>query len=117
MVTRLNLVVIRVADLERSAQLYQSLGLALIKEHHGGGPEHYSANVHGTILELYPRRSESEQTSQVRLGFCVESLDKVLDSIQKSGGRVLSTARDSPWGRRAVIEDLDGHRIEITGER
>jgi len=110
-------VVIRVADLEQSVRFYQFLGLPLVKEHHGGGLEHYSADLQGTILELYPRRSESEQTSRVRLGFSVDSLDEALSSIQKSGGHIISGAKDSPWGRRALIEDVDGHRIELVEER
>lgn len=29
-----------------------------------------------------------------------------------NGGHILSAAQDSPWGVRAVIVDLDGHRVE-----
>jgi hypothetical protein len=109
---KLNLVVIRVADLERAANLYRALGLPLVRERHGTGPEHYSADIQGTILELYPRQPGSEGTTQVRLGFAVDDLEKAVDSIQAAGGRIVSPAQASPWGRRAVIEDIDGHRIE-----
>ena len=110
---KLNLVVIRVADLERSADFYRSLGLSLVKERHGSGPEHYSAEIQGTVLELYPRQSEAEETRHVRLGFAIEDLDEVVGGIHECGSRVISSAKDSPRGRRAVIADPDGHKIEL----
>jgi hypothetical protein len=29
------------------------------------------------------------------------------------GTNTLTSPRDSPWGRRAVIRDLDGHSVEL----
>jgi len=50
----LNLVVIRSADIERAAAFYKELGLVMIKQQHGNGPEHYSAQLGITIFEIYP---------------------------------------------------------------
>jgi lactoylglutathione lyase len=110
---RINLIVIRVSDIERSACFYQALGLVLIREKHGSGPEHYSADLEGTIFELYPR-SDPEGTSQVRLGLTVNQLDRVVSACLTAGARLVAPPKESPWGRRAVIEDLDGHKIELT---
>ena len=110
---RINLIVIRVFDIERSACFYQALGLALTREKHGSGPEHYSADLEGTTLELYPR-SDQEDTSRVRLGFTVNKLDRVVNACVTAGARLVAPARKSQWGRRAVIEDPDGHKIELT---
>jgi catechol-2,3-dioxygenase len=44
---RINLIVIRVSDIDRSAAFYRALGLVLVKERHGTGPEHYSADLKG----------------------------------------------------------------------
>ncbi len=113
MPTRLNLVVIRVADLERSAAFYRSMQVSLVKERHGAGSDHYSADLGGVVVELYLRRSESEATTQTRLGFFVEKLDDVLSACQASGGQLIAAAKDSPWGRRAIVKDPDGHTIEL----
>ncbi len=113
MPAKLNLVVIHVANLQESASFYSSLGLSLVRERHGTGPEHYSADLGGTVLELYPRRSESEGTAQTRLGFSVNGLDGILAACLSSGGRLVAAAKDSPWGRRAVLQDPDGHKIEL----
>jgi hypothetical protein len=34
-------------------------------------------------------------------------------SIEMCGTNTLTSPRDSPWGRRAVIRDLDGHSVEL----
>jgi hypothetical protein len=31
------------------------------------------------------------------------------------GETSISAPKDSPWGRRAVVADSDGHRVELTG--
>lgn len=111
---RINLIVIRVADIERSACFYRALGLALTREKHGTGPEHYSADLEGTIFELYLRSPDQEGTSRVRLGFTVDQLDRVVNACLTAGARLVEPVKESPWGRRAVIEDLDGHKIELT---
>ena len=113
MATRLNLVVIRVADLERSASFYRSMQMPLTKESHGAGPDHYSVDLGGVVMELYPRRSEAEATTQTRIGLVVEKLDDVLAVCQASGGQLIAAAKDSPWGRRAIVKDPDGHTIEL----
>src|SRR5260221_11549354 len=98
MPTRLNLVVVRVADLERSAAFYRSMQVSLVKERHGAGPDHYSADLVGVVVELYLRRSESEATTQTRLGFLVEKLDDVLSAWQASRGELIPAAKKLPWG-------------------
>jgi predicted enzyme related to lactoylglutathione lyase len=113
MPTRLNLVVIRVADFERSASFYRSMQMPLTKERHGAGPDHYSVDLGGVVMELYPRRSEAEATTQTRIGFVVDKLDEVLAASQASGGQLIAAAKDSPWGRRAIVKDPDGHTIEL----
>lgn len=111
---RINLIVIRVSDIERSACLYRALGLALTREKHGTGPEHYSADLEGTIFELYPQSTDQEGTSRIRLGFTVNQLDRVVNACVTAGARLVASPKESSWGRRAVIEDPDGHKIELT---
>ena len=109
----LNLVVIRSTDLDRSARFFAALGVELSREIHGSGPEHLAGRAGSVVLELYPSESAGT-TTVVRLGFCVQSIAKVLASLANEGGVVLSPPTGSPWGLRAVVVDPDGHRVELT---
>jgi len=111
---QLNLVVIRSADLDRSAQFYKLLDLDLIKHHHGSGPEHYTCELGKVVLEIYPRQADTDSTNSVRIGFQVLSVNAVVDELMKQGVKIISPPKDSSWGRRAVVVDPDGHRVELT---
>ena len=108
----LNLVVIYAKDLEISKEFYQTLGISFLYEQHGRGKKHLSAGLEGIVFEIYPRRDDVE-TSAVRLGFRVSSVDKAIEDLDLYGVIVLSPPQDSQWGRRAVILDPDGYKIEL----
>jgi lactoylglutathione lyase len=112
--TYLNLVVIRVANIERSAKFYELLDLSFTKHSHGSGPEHYACELGNLVFEIYPREKDGQPTSATRIGFQVALLDEVMEKLKKSGVKIISPAKDSPWGRRAVVSDPDGHRVELT---
>ena len=111
---QINLIVIRSANIDRSAEFYGLLGLQLIKHSHGSGPMHYAAEMGAQVFEIYPIQKENETSVGARIGFKVEGLDAAVERLQEAGGRVISSPKESPWGRRAVLADLDGHRIELT---
>lgn len=111
---QLNLVVIRAEDIDLAAQFYGFLGLEFIKHRHGSGPEHYAFEQGSVVFEIYPRSKQGESSAGTRIGFQVSSLDAVIADLEKAGARVVSPPKDSLWGRRAVIDDLDGHRVELT---
>lgn len=69
-------------------------------------------SLEGIVFEIYPRNSNID-TSAVRLGFRVSSVDKVVADLEEIEVVVLSSPRDSQWGRRAVILDPDGYKIEL----
>lgn len=111
---KLNLIVIKVSDLSPSVSFYESLGLRFVEEQHGNGPVHYSCDVGGTIFEIYPS-DENSGGQDVRLGFVVDDgLDQIVGQLEENGSKVISHPKNSPWGRRAVIADPGGHRIELT---
>ena len=110
----INLVVIRSADLERSLLFYRALGLSFGKEQHGRGPEHYASEIGSTVFELYPREGESPSSAALRLGFRVRSLDDCLAALTRQGVEVVTAPRNTPWGRRVVVKDPDGHCVEIS---
>jgi lactoylglutathione lyase len=49
-----------------------------------------------------------------RLGFQVSSVDTVVCELKKYGASIVSPPADSEWGRRAIVADPDGHRVELT---
>lgn len=109
-----NLLVLRSPDIHRAAAFYlRALGIPFALERHGAGPEHYAASVDGFVFELYPVGAGRPPTTSVRIGFRVASVDDLMPLVQDAGGEVVSSPRDSAWGRRAVVKDLDGHTIEL----
>lgn len=110
----LNLVVLRSPDIARAAAFYSRLGLHFTSHRHGSGPEHFSAELSETVFELYPLTADGPPTLGTRIGFRVPSVDAALAAINDYPDAVVTPPKDSPWGRRAVITDPDGHRIELS---
>ena len=113
----LNLIVIRSGDMERAVQFYELLGLTFAKHRHDSGPEHFSADMNGCVFEIYPRRSEADSTASVRLGFQVADVDSLVSELIEAGIKIVTEPANTEWGRRAVVEDSDGHRIEIVSAK
>jgi len=110
----LNLVVLRSPDMPRLVAFYSRLGLQFTQHRHGSGPEHWSAELPGGgVFELYPLSSDSASTLGTRIGFRVPSVDAALAALSEYPTAVVTPARDSEWGRRAVVADPDGHRVEL----
>jgi lactoylglutathione lyase len=109
----LTLVVLRSPDLSRSLEFYSKLGLKFVKHRHGTGPEHFSAELPGGVFELYPLGVDGPSTYGTRIGFTVQSIDDTIAALKDCRAAVLSAPKDSEWGRRAVVADPDGHRIEL----
>jgi lactoylglutathione lyase len=110
----LNLIVIRSVDLERSVNFYQRLGLIFVKHRHDTGLEHFASTLGGVTFEIYPQTPKAGTTIGTRLGFQVLDLDALMTTLSKADTQILIQPTDSEWGRRAVIADPDGHRIELT---
>jgi lactoylglutathione lyase len=104
--------VLYVPDLARSRRFYEQLGLKFELEKHGQGPEHLSSRLGDVVLELYPCGKEAP--GRVRLGFQVDSVDRVVAELQSAGVMPVRPPQPSPWGRRAVIRDPDGNTVELT---
>lgn len=113
---RCNLVVIRSHDLERAVAFYAALPLKLTKHRHGDGPEHYATESGFPVFEIYPLSADGQSTTATRIGFAVKEVDQVYDRLIALGAQGVSAPKLSPWGRRAVVSDFDGHRVELTGE-
>ena len=108
-----SLLVIRSPDIERAVTFYQAIGILFERHSHGKGPEHYASETCGFVFEIYPLPDESRATTNTRIGFNVGSVDDCLELLAKLDVDVVSPAKDSEWGRRAVVRDLDGHTVEL----
>lgn len=110
---RLNLVVLRSPDIDRAVTFYLQMGLCFTRHAHGSGPEHYTSEVGGLVFEVYPSTARSQPTTGTRIGFQVDSVDEMVALLSAIGAEVVSSPKDSEWGRRAVVKDLDGHVVEL----
>ncbi len=111
-----NLVVLRSRDLDQAHLFYSALGLSFVRHAHGKGPEHLASEVDGHVFEIYPLQNEGGITSATRVGFAVSSVDDAYKAVVGAGGSSISEPADAPWGRRAVVVDPDGHRVELTAK-
>ncbi|RZG78960.1 bleomycin resistance protein [Acinetobacter sp. WCHAc060033] len=100
----INLIVLKVKNIERTRQFYSQFGLVFKSEQHGNGPEHYSCNLNGLIFEIYPALDDlSNLTQNIRLGFCVENLSQLFENITDIE-KIISPPQNTPFGFRAVIK-------------
>ena len=92
--TSLSLLVLRTAKIGACLEFYKGLGLTMVEEKHGKGPVHYSSSSNGITIEIYPETqknsTESRAERTIRLGFMVESLAAILESLETLGARVLT---------------------------
>jgi len=109
----LALLVIQAKDLDASLQFYQLLGLRFVQEQHGTGPRHHASELGPLVFEIYPCRSDGP-ISPVRLGFRIPAFDGTLELLRGRGVRIISEPKQTTWGRRAIVEDPDGNRVELT---
>lgn len=108
-----NLLVIRANDIDALVEFYKELGMNFEKHRHGKGPEHYASENEGFVFEIYPVGKDLKSTSGLRFGFKVNSLEEVLAKIERFDYTLVVEPKESPWGRRMVLDDLVGHRIEF----
>jgi predicted enzyme related to lactoylglutathione lyase len=109
----LNLLVIRARDPERLCRFYSAIGLSFVREQHGNGPVHHSSEIGHSVFEIYPRAHDEPTTSGARIGFNVLSLDEVLKALQREDAAIVSGPKATSNGRRAVVADPEGHRVEL----
>ncbi|GGX93243.1 hypothetical protein GCM10007160_20970 [Litchfieldella qijiaojingensis] len=106
--TSLDLVVVRVSDVEQSKLFYEALGLRFKKEKHGNGPLHYSSKIGDVVFEIYPASGENPVSAGTRLGFSTVVREDLDSTIMSLGGQVISRSDSG-----IVVADPDGIKIEI----
>lgn len=106
----LNLLVLRAKNPAELVAFYSGMGLKFVRERHGKGPVHHSSNAGGAVFEIYPCENFADRTTGIRIGFQVPSIEQ---TILACSAHVIDQPKMTQWGRRAVIEDPEGHRIEL----
>lgn len=110
----INLIVLKVKNIERTRQFYNQFGFVFKSEQHENGHQHYSFNINGLIFKIYPALADlSNLTQNIRLGFQVENLSQLFTNITDIE-KIISPPQNTPFGFRAVIKNHDGHVIELT---
>ncbi|HET9955561.1 MAG TPA: VOC family protein [Polyangiaceae bacterium] len=108
----LKLVVLRCADLARSREFFEALGLVLTLEQHGSGPQHYSAQLGETVLELYPASGPAVPT---RIGIEVPDIQATIAAVAALGNYDY-VVRFEPEREpsAALLRDPDGNKIHVS---
>lgn len=109
-----NLIVIKTDKIQAQSEFYSALGLEFEYHKHGNGPHHYASSGK-LIFEIYPLpKGILQPDNTTRLGFTIENLDRLIQSLKEKGIKIISDPAKTEWGYSAVVEDLDGRKIELT---
>lgn len=111
---KLNLLVIRTQDPEVLKSQYELLGMTFEYHKHDKGPYHYASEIDECVFEIYPfTKSITVTDASLRLGFEVNNLIQTLENLKNSNWMILSEPQETPWGLTAIVQDLDGRKIEL----
>jgi len=123
---RLVTVVIEVADLDRSAQLYRDgFGVDLHLADHGGAghgeDDRWVSGRHAatswkerSFLHFALYQSKGAPTSGAQLSFGVDDIAAAHRVAIDAGAVVVHEPRREPWGTSARYRDYDGNVVELT---
>ena len=104
---KLNLLVLRCANIEASREFYEKIGLQFVKEKHGKGVEHYSSCIDSLAFEIYPITKDEVPCSS-RLGFSMQSIDQIITKIE------IHSHYEFNGKTIYVVVDPDGRKVEIS---
>ena len=108
---RLNLIVLRCRDLDRSRAFYAALGMTFTRHRHGNGPEHLAHEDGRGVFELYPLAADAP-ADQTGLGFGSADLIGLAERLAAEGFEP-QPIKANPWGTSFVVRDPDGRRVEV----
>jgi len=82
----IGLLILYCKDIELSKKFYSDLGMTFKEERHGDGPVHYSTEINGLVLELFPTKKEITDEG-IRIGLNVKINDHKSKFITDPDGR------------------------------
>lgn len=111
---KLNLLVIRTKEIELLKKQYELLEIEFDYHQHENGPFHYASEIDGFVFEIYPlTKSMIKADNSLRLGFEIPNLETKMNELENSSWKILSEAKKTEWGLIAIVQDLDGRKIEL----
>lgn len=126
MQARLNLILLGVDDIARSAAFYAALGWPAAASSHAG---FVKIDLGGVVLGLIARRDLAQDAGQadslpqqashsalVYLARAAEEVAEVLAAVALHGGTVVKPATETAWGVAGYFRDPDGHLFEVCYE-
>lgn len=113
----LNLIVLWVANAIAALDFYRALGFRFEIASSAEGLDYYACYLGKTVIEIHPgsvgTASQPYQGGSVMLGLKVDNIDEVLAKAQKLSKTTLPDAHESRWGKRVVLTDPDGRKIQL----
>lgn len=85
-------------------------------ERHDDGSLHFACDVGGAHIAVYgaPKaKSRPARKHAAMLGFRVASLVKTVAALRRVGAKVVVEPQKVPWGRRSIVQDPDGRKLEL----
>jgi len=114
---KLGLIVIKTRQLMALKTQYELLGLKFDYQQHGRGDFHYSTQFGDTTFEIYPLpTSVLKADDTTRLGFVLPHLETKVAELVKTDWKVIAHPKETDFGFRAIVKDLDGRRVELVEE-
>ena len=111
---RLNLLVIRTSNVALLKDQYEKLGFKFDYHQHGKGPFHYASEHNGFVFEIYPlTKSQEKADNSIRIGFDIPNLEGTIKNLENSTWKILSKPTQTAWGFTALVQDLDGRKVEL----
>ena len=108
----LHLIVIKTNQPAAQAAFYTRLGFQFDYHRHGNGPFHYASKNSNMVLEIYPLpKAITTADNTTRLGFMVDDLDSLMKALPTEN--IITAASQTEWGYAALVQDLDGRKIEL----
>ncbi|GGP25083.1 VOC family protein [Silvimonas amylolytica] len=124
--SRLNLILLGVADVTRSVAFYEAVGWRLAQTSHAGFAKF---DLGGVVLGLLPRAEMAQDCNSLdatgqgfggmALAYVARHPDEVSDTLTlaaQAGGSVVKPATANAWGIAGYFKDPDGHLFEVVYE-
>lgn len=114
MLKSLNAVFVSTSNMEKVIKFYQTLGVPLKVNNHGGGV-HAEADFGDLHFAIQPWKSNEKPSSNVSFSFHVPELEDYCRSLEAKGLEFKTRPTPQPFGGvTAEINDPDGNHIFLT---
>ncbi|WP_188701253.1 VOC family protein [Silvimonas iriomotensis] len=124
--SRLNLILLGVANVAHAVAFYEALGWRLAATSHAGFAKF---DLGGVVLGLLPREQMAQDAGSpdaagygfggMALAYVARHPDEVADTLaaaQAAGGVLVKPATRNAWGIAGYFKDPDGHLFEVVYE-